>query len=464
MARLTVEWDSYEMPSYGFAADKREKFGIVGGLGVVSDEILSRISREVNIVGVGMRRLRGKDLPIYEELDGYRVVRPLYGLYPDEAVKKCREIFQSAGMEFNAVHVAEIPYLPFLSDYGLAIPEVRFAGRMDLICSHDWMAILGGYEKSQRLKIPFVAFLHSLESGRQAGMVHTALGPMEAKPHGYYAGSRTIRDIEVIGLKRSDVCFTVGKTMVKELIAVGKMHGVKPEEVAGKIYPIHHGVDAKTFRPMSVEKEYDIIFVGRFSLVKGVLELIDAVKMLKAVRPDIRVRLIGGGELEKAIEDKVRAEHLQDNISLDTRWYPKEEKALEINKARVAVAPSKYEPHGQFDLEAGACGVPAIIGTGGLMERMVPGVTALQCDPFSPRDIAEKSYFLLEKPEKAEELGSNAREFIEKYFDWEDRARIYPAIFEAVAGRDVGRLKDIPLVVNVEETEFASKAQRSELA
>ncbi len=456
MGRLTVEWESYEMPSYGFATDKGEKFGIVGGLGVVSDEILSRISGEVNVVGVGVRHLRGRDLPIYEELDGYRVVRPLYGLYPDESIRKCRELFQSAGMEFSGVHVAEIPYLPFLSDYGLAIPDVRFREGPDLICAHDWMAILGGYDKSQRLKIPFVAFLHSLESGRQAGMVHTALGPVEAKPHGYYAGSRTIRDIEILGLRKCDVCFTVGKTMVRELMAVGKMHGVKTEDIAEKVFPIHHGVDTKVFRPMSVEKEYDIIFVGRFSLVKGVLELLDAVRMLKAVHPDIKARLIGGGELERAIVDKIKAEYLQDNVSLDTRWFQKKEKALEINKARIAVAPSKYEPHGQFDLEAGACGVPAIIGTGGLMERMVPGVTALQCDPFSPRDIAEKINSLLEKQEKAEEIGSNAREFVEKYFDWDERARIYPKIFDAVAGKDIGRLKEIPLVVNVEETEFAA--------
>ncbi len=455
MRKLTVEWDSYEMPSYGFSTEKKEKSGIVGGLGVVSDEILPRISGHTNIIGLGMHRLRGKDLPVYEELDGYRVIRPLYGLYPDEAIKKCSQLFQKAGVEFNAVHTQEIPYLPFLSDYGLAIPEVRISDPLDLICAHDWMAILGAYEKSLNQHTPLIVFLHSLESGRQAGMVHTPLGPKEARYNGYYAGSRTIRDIEVLGLRKSDVCFTVGTTMVKELMDVGRMHGVDIETIKDKVYPIHHGVDTKAYRPLSnTEKEYDLIFIGRFALVKGVLELIDAVKILKALHPEIKLKIIGGGELEKKINEKIQREYLQANIEVSTKWHQRDEKTLEINKARIAVAPSKYEPHGQFDLEAGACGVPCINGTGGFLERMIPGVTALSCDPFNSRDIAEKIDSLLQNPKKAEEMGSNAREFTERYFDWDERAKIYPLIFEAVVEGDLKRLKEIPLIVEVDKTEF----------
>ncbi len=443
------------MPSYGFDKERKEKSGIVGGLGVVSDEVLSRISGDVDIVGIGMHRLRGKALPNYEEIDGYKVVRPLYGLFPDDAIKKCRELFLKAGFEFSPVHAQEIPYLPFLADYGLAIPEVRFSSNPDVICAHDWMAILGAYEKSLELQVPLVVFLHSLESGRQAGMVHTPLGPAEAIPHGYYAGSRSIRDMEVIGLKQSDICFTVGKTMVKEVIDVGRMHGVPVEEVKSKVYPIHHGVDTKLFRPIKTEKEYDLIFVGRFALVKGVLELIDAVKILKTVHPDIKLMLLGGGELEKEIESKIQREDLSDNIMVSTRWFQKEEKALAINKAKIALAPSKYEPHGQFDLEAGACGVPCITGTGGFIERMIPDVTAMQCDPFSSKDISEKINSLLKDSERLEEMGVNARAFTEKYFDWNERATIYPKIFEAIVEGDYSKLKELPLVVEVGETEFA---------
>jgi glycosyltransferase involved in cell wall biosynthesis len=455
VAKLTVEWNSYELPSYGFPEyGGKKKYGIVGGLGVVSDEVLSRISGKVNIIGIGMRRLRGRDLPIYEEIDGYRIIRPLFGLYPDETIKKCEELFKAAGIEFNGEHASELPFIPFLSDYGLAIPYVRTSVDPDLICAHDWMAILGSFEKAEKYRIPWIAFLHSLEAGRRGGVIHTPEGPKETRYGGYYAGSRTIRDIEAIGIKKSDVVFTVGVNMVKEVIKVGAMHGIPEEEIRKKTYPIHHGVDTDIYRPMKTDKQFDVIFIARFSPVKGVMELLDAVKMLKTKYPDIKVRMIGGGELEAEVYEKIKREGLEENVFVTTRWVPNEEKAIEINRAKIAVAPSKYEPHGQFDLEAGACGVPCINGTGGFMERMINDVTALQCNPFDPKDIAEKIDYLLSSPEKIEEMGSNAREFVVKYYRWDERAKIYPEIFEAVVEGDLKRLEELPLVVSLKKIDF----------
>jgi glycosyltransferase involved in cell wall biosynthesis len=453
---MRVEWHSYEMPSYGFPEyEERKKYGIIGGLGVVSDEVLSRISGEVEILGIGVRHLRGRDLPIYEEIDGYRVIRPYFHLPPSEVISRCREVFTQAGLEFNTVHANEIPHLPFLSEYTFSIPEITTGQGSDLICSHDWMAIPGSYRKARRDKVPLVVFLHSLEAGRQGGIVHTLTGPKESRHGGYYAGSRTIRDIEAIGIKEADVCFTVGTNMVEEVKSVGKMHGVPVEEIERKTFPIHHGVDTEVYRPMKgIGKEYDLIFIGRFSPVKGIMELIDATKILLAKHPDLRVLLIGGGELERDIEERVKREGLEGNISITTRWVPPEEKAELINQAMIAVAPSKYEPHGQYDLEAGACGIPCINGTGGFMERMIHDVTAVQCNPFDPQDIAAKIDSLLRRPERIEEIGRNAREFVVHYYDWNVRARLYPPLFEAILSGDLRSLQELPLTVALDENEF----------
>jgi hypothetical protein len=91
-----VEWNSYEMPSYGFPEfEEKKKYGIVGGLGVVSDEVLSRISGKVNVHGVGMRHLRGRDLPAIEDIDGYRVLRPYGNLSKIESTRQMQGAFQS---------------------------------------------------------------------------------------------------------------------------------------------------------------------------------------------------------------------------------------------------------------------------------------------------------------------------------------------------------------------------------
>jgi glycosyltransferase involved in cell wall biosynthesis len=457
-----VEWNSYEMPSYGFPEfEEKKKYGIVGGLGVVSDEVLSRISGKVNVHGVGMRHLRGRDLPAIEDIDGYRVLRPYGNLSKIESTGKCRELFNLAGFDFNGVHENEVSHLPFIDDYTLMIPKVRTSENPQVICAHDWMAILGSYEKSMNLGVPFVVFLHSLEPGRAGGMIHTLNGPEENWYSGVYGGSRSIRDIEAIGIAKADLIFTVGKNMVAEVKKVGAMHGIPPKIIEKKIYPIHHGVDTRTYSPIpGVGKENDLIFIGRFAPVKGVMELLDAVCMLRSKYPEIKIRLIGGGELEKDIEERIKREGLEKNVQVSTRWVPPDEKALEINRARIAIAPSKYEPHGQFDLEAGACGVPCINGTGGFMERMLDNVTALQCNPFSPKDIADKIDSLLSHEERIEEIGENALEFIKKYYDWDERASIYPKIFASIVEEDLKTLKDLPLVVPLENDILAKSVSK----
>jgi len=437
------------LPSHGIKKDPSSKQGLVGGLGVISDEILSRISGRVSIYGIGARHLRGEDLPTYEEIDGYRVVRPLYRLGVEETLKRCRAIFSHAGMDFLADHEREIPMIPFLSDYALAIPHVTFGQDPDLLCGHDWISLLGTLEKSFMRDIPFAAFLHSLEPGRQGGVIHTREGPRETD-QGYYAGSRTIRDIEALALKRSRACFTVGTTMVEELLAFGRAHGINPEEVKEKVFPIHHGVDTKTYRPMKTEKEYDIILIARFARVKGVFEFLQAVKILEKRRPGLKVRIIGGGELEGQVRDTIKSEGLEDTISLSTDWLQPAEKAGEINRSRVAVAPSKYEPHGMVDLEVGACGVACVVGTGGFSERIIDGETGVLCDPFNPSDMAEKLWGLLKDEERAEEIGRNARTFIVGHYDWDLRAQIYPEIFEAAVEGDFKTLRELPLTVPLE--------------
>jgi glycosyltransferase involved in cell wall biosynthesis len=442
------------MPSYGTGGQK-EKIGIVGGLGVVTDEILKRISDEVDITGIGMATLRGQALPTDEDIDGYHVIRPAFTLPPSQVVERFSELFKRAGIEFTGAHIKELPLIRYINDYTVAISEVEIEPPPDLICSHDWMAFPGGYEKSRTNKIPLIVFIHSLEPGRAGGMVHTPSGPTEARPLGRYAGSQTIRDIEALGLKESDVCFTVGTTMVKEVKLMGKRHGIPVASIKDKVFPIHHGVDTKIFRPIrDVEKAYDLLFIGRFAAVKGILELLDAVKIVKPLLPNIKVRLLGGGELEPDIRKKIKENYLEENVSISTEWFQQEGKVLEINKSRVTIAPSKYEPHGQFDLESGACAIPCITGTGGFAERVIPEITALPCNPFDARDMAEKIYSLLKDEQKTEEIGKNARDFIAQNYRWDVRAKVYPEIFEIVATGKIKKLKELPLTVDLQSTGF----------
>jgi glycosyltransferase involved in cell wall biosynthesis len=85
---------------------------------------------------------------------------------------------------------------------------------------------------------------------------------------------------------------------------------------------------------------------------------------------------------------------------------------------------------------------------------VIPDVTALPCNPFDAKDIAEKIYSLLRDEAKIEEMGKNAREFIAKNYSWDVRAKVYPKIFEIVASGDIAKLNELSLTVDLQLTGF----------
>jgi len=89
-------------------------------------------------------------------------------------------------------------------------------------------------------------------------------------------------------------------------------------------------------------------------------------------------------------------------------------------KAAVCVFPSIIETFGNVAIEAMACGRPVIFSkTGPGPEIIEDGVSGLLCDPYDPKDIADKIITVLKDPELAARLGRNARKRVEEHFSAE---------------------------------------------
>ena len=75
-------------------------------------------------------------------------------------------------------------------------------------------------------------------------------------------------------------------------------------------------------------------------------------------------------------------------------------------------------------LEAGACEKPVVAGrSGGAVEAVLHNRTGLLVDPRSEADVAGALQRLLDDPELAQTLGRQARQRIEREFDWRILAR-----------------------------------------
>ncbi|HWA33620.1 MAG TPA: glycosyltransferase family 4 protein, partial [Cyclobacteriaceae bacterium] len=134
---------------------------------------------------------------------------------------------------------------------------------------------------------------------------------------------------------------------------------------------IHNPYNSSLFRRIqTIEREFDLLFVGRLVSDKGCDLLINALSILKKeyqIRPSLTV--IGDGPERGALENLVRSEDVVQQVRFAGKLAG-EDLVQQINQHRILVVPSTWEePFGIVALEGLACGCKVIIAdSGGLPE------------------------------------------------------------------------------------------------
>lgn len=127
--------------------------------------------------------------------------------------------------------------------------------------------------------------------------------------------------------------------------------GAKPQNIFIK----YNTVDTLSFFPDDkVEKDIDILFIGRLSIEKGVDILIDATKYLSKKK---RIVIIGDGPLKNDLMKQTKS--VNQDIKFEG-WVSYNELPNFIRRANLVVTPSRSECHAAVPLLSMACGVPVI--------------------------------------------------------------------------------------------------------
>ncbi len=171
-----------------------------------------------------------------------------------------------------------------------------------------------------------------------------------------------------------------------------------------KVTIIPNYVDTDLFRPHDVDKQYDLVFVGRVTAQKNLDNLLSALR-----NTNHTLAIVGDGDCYESlrqkfadIEDRVfwlgRVNHLD---------LPKV-----INQGRVFILPSDYEGHPKALIEAMACGMP-VIGTRvrGIRQIIEHGQNGYLCET-SIDSLFNAITEVLAKPELMLHLGQFARNFV----------------------------------------------------
>src|SRR2546422_173326 len=210
-----------------------------------------------------------------------------------------------------------------------------------------------------------------------------------------------------------------------------------PRERIEVIYP---GVDAAWYSPDPATPRADdptFLYVGRLKRYKGVETAVQALGLARQARPDVTLEIAGQGDDRARLERLVRALGLGAAVRF-LGFVPEEEKRRLLRRAWAVVFPSPKEGWGISNVEAAACGTPAIASDSpGLRESVRHGETGFLVPHGDAAALAERMVALASDPLLVTGLGRAARAFAER-LSWERAARATEAQLQRVLAHGGG--------------------------
>jgi D-inositol-3-phosphate glycosyltransferase len=251
----------------------------------------------------------------------------------------------------------------------------------DLVHSHYWLSGEVGRLAQDRWYIPHVMMFHT------TGIAKRVACSEEREP------ARRLIAEKRLALKSDRILTATDRE--KDLII--KYYGV-PEEKVGMV-PC--GVNLERFQPVErdiARKElglqnsgFIVLYVGRFSPVKGLDRLMAAAAHLRS-RRGLRFIIIGGdGRQTRASAElsRLASRASVENILTFQGRVEHDLLPLYYSAADMLVVPSYYESFGLVALESLACGTPVVATRVGAMDTLIKdGKTGLLIDTPAPRSLA----------------------------------------------------------------------------
>ena len=204
-----------------------------------------------------------------------------------------------------------------------------------------------------------------------------------------------------------------------------------PRQRVEVIYP---GVDAAWYSPDPGTRRADaptFLYVGRLKRYKGVETAVRALALARAERPDVTLEIAGQGDDRFRLERLARALSQVDAVRF-LGFVPDAEKRRLLRRAWAVVLPSQKEGWGISNVEAAACGTPALASDSpGLRESVRHGETGFLVPHGDERALADRMLALAAEPALVSRLGRGARAFAEQ-LSWERAARATEAHLQRV--------------------------------
>ena len=282
---------------------------------------------------------------------------------------------------------------------------------IDLIVSHLAVSSYVVAPVAKKLNIPSVLVIQDVIRDRiETGNPYTWWETLVFKHSNLYA------------FKRMNYIVVVSK-YDKKLV---EMDGANPETTFIK----YNAVNTELFTPdEKVQKDIDILFIGRLSIEKGIDILLDALTFLSDRK---KVVIIGDGPLKRELElqsHKVKHQNILFEGFIDHTLLP-----IYIRRSKIVVTPSRSECQASVPLESMACGVPVIASrVSGMEDSIQNGKNSWLLDLNTPKNLGKLIEIVLNDAITLKKVGEIARKraefFSENKFN-KDIIAFYQSLIE----------------------------------
>jgi glycosyltransferase involved in cell wall biosynthesis len=184
-----------------------------------------------------------------------------------------------------------------------------------------------------------------------------------------------------------------------------------------------------------IQKEYDFVFFARVTQVKGIEDLIEAMALVKQVKADVSLIVMGAGDLSyiSFLKEKTSDLGLNSNITFLGEQKTMVELHKQALKARFYVLPTRLEGLAGSVLECMYMGLPVVTtNAGGMPYLNKDDETVLMTNPFDVPAFANNMIRLVKEPELGDQLIVAARAFVEKEFNHHKICRKFVEQYHAV--------------------------------
>lgn len=167
---------------------------------------------------------------------------------------------------------------------------------------------------------------------------------------------------------------------------------------------------------IDVSNPINLVLVGTITEGKGQLDAVRATKELVAQGYDVHLRLIGYAKPSYAhgITDLIESLNIKDRVQVE-EFTPNPYAA--IASSDILLVCSRHEAFGRVAVEGMLLGKPVVYpGSGGVAEYMKDGVTGLEFNVGDYTNLAMKIRELIDDPERARLMATNAREYANEKF------------------------------------------------